>query len=235
METGEFIREMERLAPPELADEFDEGRIGLIVEGRSRIENVCCALDATPAVVRESARSGADMLVVHHTPIWNPLTAIRGQTASILSEALGSGLNIYVMHTNFDRAPDGVNSTIAAILGLTGEIPMSLGIAGDCTLSLQEISRRLSCPLRAWGEISAPFRLAVVGGSGFSPDLIEEAAELSCQAFLSSELKHSVMRQSSLVLIEATHYALEAPAMKALAGRNGWRYIDDRPLLQIWK
>ena len=157
METGEFIREMERLAPPELADEFDEGRIGLIVEGRSRIENVCCALDATPAVVRESARSGADMLVVHHTPIWNPLTAIRGQTASILSEALGSGLNIYVMHTNFDRAPCGVNSTIAAILGLTGEIPMSLGIAGDCTLSLQGISRRLSLSLIHISEPTRPY------------------------------------------------------------------------------
>lgn len=235
MEIGEFIREMERLAPPELADEFDEARIGLIVEGRSRIENVCCALDATPAVVRESVGSGADMLVVHHTPIWNPLTSIRGQTASILSEALGSGLNIYVMHTNFDRAPAGVNDTIADMIGLSGRKSMSLGIAGDCTLPLPEISRRLSCPLRVWGEITAPFRLAVVGGSGFSPDLIEEAAQLSCQAFLSSELKHSVMRQSSLVLIEATHYALEAPAMKALARRNGWRYIDDRPPLQVWK
>jgi len=234
MEIGEFIREMERLAPPELADEFDEGKIGLIIEGKSQIENVCCALDATPHVVRESARSGADMLVVHHTPIWNPVTAIRGPIASILGEAMTSGLNIYVMHTNFDRAPAGVNDTLADMLGLTGRTTMSLGIAGDCSLSLQEISRRLSCPLRVWGEISPPFRLAVVGGSGFYPEFIEEAAGNSCQAFLSSELKHSVMRQSPLILIEATHYALEAPAMRVLAERYGWQYIDDRPLLQIW-
>ena len=234
MEIGEFIQEMERLASPDLADEMDEGRIGLIIEGKPQIENICCALDATPEVVGRAVRSGADMLVVHHTPIWNPICAIRDPLASLIRDAMKSGLNIYVMHTNFDRAPSGVNDTIADMLGLSGRLTMSLGIAGDCSLSLQEISKRLSCPLRAWGDIAPPFRLAVVGGSGFYPDLIEEARDLSCQAFLSSELKHSVMRQSSLVLIEATHYALEAPAMRALAERYGWQYIDDRPLLKIW-
>jgi putative NIF3 family GTP cyclohydrolase 1 type 2 len=234
MEIGEFIQEMERLASPDLADEMDEGRIGLIVEGKQQIKNICCALDATPEVVRRSVESGADMLVVHHTPIWNPITAIRDPLASLLREAMASGLNIYVMHTNFDRAASGVNDTVADMLGLTGCTAMSLGIVGDCGLSLEEISRRLSCPLRAWGDIVPPFRLAVVGGSGFYPDLIEEARALSCKAFLSAELKHSVMRQSPLVLIEATHYALEAPAMRVLAERYGWQYIDDRPFLKIW-
>ena len=67
--------------PLALAEEFDAGRIGLVVEGRAEIERICCALDATPAVVRQAVASGADMLVVHHTPIWTPLTTLTGPTA----------------------------------------------------------------------------------------------------------------------------------------------------------
>ena len=32
-----WVREMEELAPPGLAEEFDAGRIGLIIEGRDQI------------------------------------------------------------------------------------------------------------------------------------------------------------------------------------------------------
>ena len=58
-----------------------------------------------------------------------------------------------------------------------------------------------------------------------------EAYDLGADAFLSAELKHSVARSSPLPCIEATHYALEAPAMKRLAIREGWHYLDDPPIL----
>ena len=51
-----FAEEMEALAPRSLAEEFDAGRIGLVVEGRPEIGRVCCALDATLAVVRAGSR-----------------------------------------------------------------------------------------------------------------------------------------------------------------------------------
>ena len=50
MDVRAFAEEMERLAPPELAEDFDAGKIGLIIEGKPGITTVCCALDATPAV-----------------------------------------------------------------------------------------------------------------------------------------------------------------------------------------
>jgi putative NIF3 family GTP cyclohydrolase 1 type 2 len=74
-------------------------------------------------------------------------------------------------------------------------------------------------------------RLAIVAGSGFDPLFIEEAKSLGADAFLSAEMKHSVARAAPLPCIEATHYALEAPAMRRLAARNGWQYIDDPPEL----
>jgi putative NIF3 family GTP cyclohydrolase 1 type 2 len=227
-----FIEEMEQLAPPCLAEDFDAGRIGLIVEGKTTIDTVCCALDATPSVVKRAVAAHAGMLLVHHTPLWTPLTSLTGPTAALMRDVLASGMNIYVMHTNFDHAECGVNDALAELLSLEDTEPLTLGLVGDCPLSLSGIARRLGCPVRVWGKLQKPERLAVAGGSGFDPALLSEAAERGARAFLSSELKHAVFRASPLPCIEATHYALEAPAMKRLAARKGWQFIADPPVLK---
>ena len=232
MHVRDFIGQMEQLAPPDLAEEFDTGRIGLVVEGKKTVETICCALDATPSVVKRAVAAHADLLLVHHTPLWTPVTSLTGPTAALMRDVLSPGLNIYVMHTNFDHAPGGVNDALAELLGLTDTEPLSLGLAGDCTLTLKEISRRLGCPLRIWGKITKAERLAVVGGSGFDLAILEEAEEKGADVFLSAELKHSVYRAAPLPCIEATHYALEAPAMKRLAVQRGWRFIADPPVLK---
>jgi putative NIF3 family GTP cyclohydrolase 1 type 2 len=232
MDVKTFALEMERLAPADLAEDFDTGRIGLIVEGFPEFKTVCCALDATPKGVHEAIRLKAGMLVVHHTPLWTPLTALTGPTAGLMRDVLSAGLNIWVMHTNFDRAEEGVNDALAELLSLSGIQPMSLGLVGDCPLSPDEMAEKLSCPVRLWGTMKKIHRLAVVGGSGFDPALLAEAQQLGADAFLSAELKHSVYRSSPIPCIEATHYALEAPAMRRLAARKGWHYIEDTPTLR---
>jgi len=232
MHVDAVISALEELAPPSLAEEFDEGKIGLIVEGRPGIGKIACALDATRAVVDRAVASGADMLVVHHTPLWKPVTALTGETAALLRTVLSAEMNVYVMHTNFDRAPSGVNDALAELLGLTGVTPMSLGCIGSCAIPVEEIGRRLGSPLRIWGELAGTRRLAVVGGSGFDLPFLHEAKALGADAFLSAEMKHSVARAAPLPCIEATHYSLEAPAMRRLALRSGWEYIDDPPALR---
>ena len=231
MHVRAFIDEMERLAPPQLAEDFDAGKIGLIVEGNSTVDTVCCALDATPSVVKRAIAAHADMLLVHHTPLWTPLTSLTGPTATLMRDVLSAGLNIYVMHTNFDHAECGVNDALAELLSLENTEPMKLGLVGDCTLTLKEIARRLDCPLRVWGKVRKLDRLAVVGGSGFDTGFMAEAKDRGANVFLSAELKHSTFRAAPLPCIEATHYALEAPGMKRLAVQKGWRFIADPPVL----
>jgi dinuclear metal center YbgI/SA1388 family protein len=234
MHVGAFIEEMEQLAPPGLAEDFDAGKIGLVVEGKKEILRVCCALDATPFVVKQAVEASADMLVVHHTPLWTPVTAMRGKTASLMRALLSAEMNLYVMHTNFDHAREGVNDALAELLSLTDVTPMSHGCIGTCSMSPAEISKRLGGTIRLWGKIKKIRRLALVAGSGFDPDFIEEAKILGADAFLSAEMKHSVARSSPLPCLEAMHYALEAPAMRRLATRMGWQYIDDPPVQKIF-
>ena len=231
MEIQAFVETMEGLAPPGLAEEFDEGRIGLVVEGTRPADVVVTALDATVRVADEAVRLGADVLVVHHPPFFVPMTRVEGDTARLLRTVLGHGLHVYAMHTNFDRAPGGVNDCLADLLGLSDCVPLELGLVGTTSTDPDGLAAVLG-PLRVWGEVGRIRRLAVVGGSGFDSSLIEEAAALGADAFLSSELRHHIARDASIPCIESTHYALEAPAMRALAGRMGWDYIDDPPYLQ---
>jgi putative NIF3 family GTP cyclohydrolase 1 type 2 len=233
MHVRAFIEEMEQLAPPDLAEDFDAGKIGLVVEGRPDIVRVCCALDATPFVVHQAVMVSADMLVVHHTPLWTPLTALTGRIAGIMRAVLSAEMNLYVMHTNFDRAGGGVNDALAELLSLKDIEPLTLGCIGTCTLSPAEISQRLGGNVRLWGEIKKCSRLALAAGSGFDHLLLDEAYARGADAFLSAEMKHSVARSSPLPCIEASHYSLEAPAMQRLATRMSWQYIDDPPHLQI--
>ena len=228
-----IIHDLEILAPLELAEPFDQGRIGLIVEGKEEVETICTCLDVTPAVVREAVFRGADLLVAHHTPIWHPLTSIRGDDAGLLRDLLGAGINVYVMHTNYDRAAGGVNHCLAGLLGLGSVMPLSMGLIGDCHLTASTIAGHLGTSLRVWGETGEIRRLALVGGSGFDPLVIREAAAAGADAFLSAELKHSVARSAPIPLLESTHYDLEAPAMRILAGKNGWIYLDDPPCLSM--
>ena len=229
MHRDTIIQAMEELAPPEYADPDDAGRIGLVVEGRGEIRRVACALDATPRVVQEACRIPADMLVVHHTPLYYPITRLEGATASLLRDLLSFGMNLYVMHTNYDRAEGGINDALAEMLGLSGTVRMSLGVVGDCTLTPKKIAGILGCGLRVHGRISRIRRLAVVGGSGFDPELLEEAHILGADAFLSAELHHHVARAAPLPCLEASHYALEAPGMRRLAAAQGWTFLDDPP------
>jgi dinuclear metal center YbgI/SA1388 family protein len=234
MDIGDVIQDLERIAPPDRAEEMDTGRIGLIIEGRRDIRKVACALDVTLPVVRAAAAMDAGLLVVHHTPLWTPVTAVSGPLAALLRQILSADLNVYVMHTNFDHAEGGINDALASLLDLSGTGRMSLGICGDCPLTLPEIARRLSAPLITWGRPSLPCRIGVVGGSGFDLPLIEEAAALGAEAFLSADLKHAQARASPLPLLQSTHYALESPGMRMLAGRMGWEFIDDPPVTAVW-
>jgi putative NIF3 family GTP cyclohydrolase 1 type 2 len=227
----DIIRDLEVCAPPELAEPFDQGRIGLIVEGRPEIRVVCTCLDVTREVVRQALSLGADLIIAHHTPIWYPLTSIRGSDAFLLRELLLAEINVYVMHTNYDHAVGGVNHCLAGLLGLGCVEPLSLGVVGNCHLTPAMIAGHLGTPLRIWGSVGEIHRLAVVGGSGFDPGIIREAAAAGAQALLSAELRHSVYRISPIPLIESTHYSLESPAMRILAGKRGWNYIDDPPVL----
>jgi dinuclear metal center YbgI/SA1388 family protein len=234
MHISEFVRMLEEIAPPGLAEGFDAGRVGLITEGTYRIESVACALDATPHVTEMTAELGCDALIVHHPAFWEPMHGVTGRNADVLRPLMRENINLYAMHTSFDHATGGINDVLADEIGLINQkrldrTPESVGVAGTMTKDFCEIAEILGCSFRVWGDISGVTELAVAGGSAFDLNLIEEAVSLGAEAYMASELKYSLARESPVPCIEATHYALEAPGMRRLAETHGWIFIEDIP------
>lgn len=225
MKLKKIVQILEEIAPPELADDFDKGRIGLILGLEDEVNRIAVALDANSYVLKKAAEIGADMLITHHTLIFNPVNIISKPLATSLKLALENGISLYSMHTNYDRAAGGINDTLASRLRLKNIRTAEIGRIGEIEpCSSAELAARVSdclqTPVVYAGEKQAISTVMVVGGSGFRTEYLEIARENGVDAFISSELKHEALRTyEDLCLIDATHYATENPGMEALCPR----------------
>ncbi len=225
MKLSKIVQVLEEIAPPEIADDFDRGRIGLILGLKDEVSKIAVALDANSCVLQKAAEIGADMLITHHTLIFHPVNVISKTLAASLKIALENEISLYSMHTNYDRAEGGINDVLAASLGLKNITTLELGRIGEIeTCSTSELAAHVSdclqTPVMYAGDRQEISRVMVAGGSCFRKEFLEIARENGVDAFISSELKHDVLREyEDLCLIDATHYATENPGMKALCPR----------------
>lgn len=122
MRLSEIVRILEEIAPPEYAKSDDA--IGLQVgDPAQEVRRVVVTVDVTPAVVAESIRRGVGLIVSHHpliSPKYSPVSSVRADAypASLVYELVGARVGLYVMHTNFDAAPGGINDVLAERLGI---------------------------------------------------------------------------------------------------------------------
>lgn len=240
MRLSEIITVLERIAPPELADESDAGRIGLVLDRGNRINKIATSLDVTDYVLEEAARANAGLLVAHHTPIYEPVNRLSKNLADTLKIALDNEISIYVLHTNYDRAQGGVNDVLAALLGLREIRSADMGRIGEVeptdTAALAEFTaRRLGTHIRYAGDHDIE-KVMVLGGSGLRREYIEYALDMGADALVSGELRHDVLPYArDISLIDATHYATENPAMEELTRRLPIDsvFIDSRPHIRV--
>ena len=243
MELSDLICALEEIAPPELAEEMDRGKIGLIVPGTRDVKKVATALDPTPDVIKKAAEAKANALIVHHTLIWNPLTSIDYGLARSLKMLLDSRMSLYSMHTNFDRAPGGVNDTLASLLGMSSVVAIDLACAGmvekqSLGTFAATAAKALKADVEVVGDPDKEVRTVVSSaGSGFR-EALPVAKRLNADVLLSSELKHDVIRdRGEVALVAAPHYFTEAPAMKRLAGQLNdvvpAEFVDDPPEIRV--
>ena len=119
MTFGEFQRTLEEWIPLATAWKGDNSGVQI---GRksSRITNILVALDVTMEVAREAVQRRANLIITHHPLMFHPLRSLTpdsraGEIALYVAE---EKVNLYAAHTNLDHVTGGVNSIMAAKLGL---------------------------------------------------------------------------------------------------------------------
>ena len=224
----EYCRE---LAPYELAGEWDN--VGLLVgEPDADVSRALLALDITPDVVREAHEKDVQLIISHHPVIFDPLRTLEPDTAPYLLARYGIGA--ICLHTNLDRAEQGVNVQLAKALGLgnTEFFPDDYLLVGEPERAMtadefaELIKERLGSPSVRYtpGTVT---RAAVSSGGG--GEGVELAQRYGFDAFVTGELKHHHYNYAAAhgtAAFDAGHFSTENVVIKPLADMLAARFPD---------
>lgn len=205
---------------------------GLQVEGRRRIRKLVCGVTASLELIRAASTHGADALLVHHGWFWKGedprLTAVKGARVRALIE---SGMHLFAYHLPLDVHPEvGNNAMLGARLGWSIEGrggPDGLIVWHEFDKSLSattlgvRVARALGQKPLVVGALDRPIR-RIAWCTGAAQDLIEAAAGLGADAFVSGEISERtthLARELGITYLAAGHHATERFGVQALAER----------------
>lgn len=236
---SDIIYAMERIAPPQLAEEWDN--CGLQAGSQQwPVRKIWVSLDPHPAVIQAAADQKVDMLVTHHPLIFQPLQRIDVENAigKILRTALTAQIAVYAAHTNLDCARDGVNAILAQRIELTNLAPLiaancdqmdsslGLGRIGDLATSLtlghfaEKIKKEFNLnQLKLCGDPQLEVqRVALCSGGGSS--VLNDFLASDAQVFISGDLRYHDARtveDCDRGLIDLGHFPSEQIMIDAVA------------------
>ena len=116
---SDIIQFMEKLAPPWLAEDWDN--VGLLLGSKKQeIKRVITCLDVTSKVVDEAIEKKADLIVSHHPFIFKGMKRIIPEDikGEQVYKLIRNNIAVYSAHTNLDMAQGGLNEYLASVLGL---------------------------------------------------------------------------------------------------------------------
>lgn len=230
MQLKDFLQIMERLAPRELALDYDNP--GLIVGSEeTEVDRVLVALDCTPAVVDEAAENGCGLVLTHHPLMFRAVKRIAPDdplTAPVY-KLIRNGIAMFAAHTNLDSAEGGVNTALCRALGIRNERPVppeNLCRVGELENEMSFIGfaklveRALDTKVRAAGSERPVRRVMVCGGSGGSEYPL--AAAVGADVLVTGECKHNEAIEAlnaGVNVIAAGHFETERIVLAPLVER----------------
>lgn len=234
----------ELLAISEITD-YEGAANGLQVENHGTVTRIAATVDASLATVRLAAKTGANLMLVHHGLFWSPSHPWIGKKYELLRALIDNDIAIYSAHLPLDLHPKlGNNAQLCAVLGLKALRPFfesqgqQIGFKAEQRMAFDELARRLEAatgvkPRRIPGGPTVCSRIGVVTG-GAGGDL-KIAAEEGVDTFITGEGPHwtyALAEELGLNVLYGGHYGTETFGVKALAAylsrkfRLPWEFID---------
>jgi dinuclear metal center YbgI/SA1388 family protein len=129
MELKQVVQTLETIAPPSLAESWDN--VGLLVgDSSSKITSILTCLTVTHDVVEEAIRQQAQLIVSHHPVLFKPVQRLTTSTeeTNLVWQLIRHGIAVYSPHTAYDNAIGGINEQLAHTLGLIDIHAISLAM-----------------------------------------------------------------------------------------------------------
>ena len=213
---------------------------GLQVEGVDSIQRLCTAVTASAEVIRAAVNGRADALLVHHGFFWRGENACMiGMKKTRIALLLQHNINLLAYHLPLDcHVEVGNNVCLAKQLDIEVLSRHQVGDHRDL-LWFGKLSKSLTP--RVWqtvvGKVLDRQPQVVEGGnhlishvawcSGGAQDLIEKAAQLGADAYLSGEISERTFYQAKELAIHyfaGGHHATERLGVQALGEHLASKY-----------
>ena len=223
MEMHEIIKILERIAPPELAEPWDNNGLQIDV-GNNDIKKIMFTMEINEEIIDEAIEKEADLIITHHPLIFVKPAYIRMDdiTGNRIIKLIKSGISVYAAHTTFDKAPLGNNYYMAKLLlldniedvegevGVTGYLPWEMGLHEV----ISHIEECLELPKGYVRVVETDNlimnKVALCTGAG--GDLIYAAKKLGCDIVVTGDVKLNIAQDAkamNLALVDAGHYGTE--------------------------
>ena len=214
---------------------------GLQVDGGRPIQRIVTGVTACEALIDAAIADNADAIMVHHGYFWKgepaTLTGMKGRRVRKLMQ---HGISMIGYHLPLDSHPiSGNNAKLADMLGMTitgalypteshpvGNIATCTPQTADdliatMTQALGRAPLHISAEYHADSSAQTNGRLIERVGicTGGAQDMIEQAASMGCDAFISGEISerttHSA-RELGIDYFACGHHATECGGIQAL-------------------
>jgi dinuclear metal center YbgI/SA1388 family protein len=208
----------------------EEGSNGLQHRAGPGVFKIAVAVNTSIVTIFGAAKAGAQLLVVHHTSWPEVDLHLRDEKLAALEAA---GVSLYAAHAALDCHPRWGNARVLAdALGVSADETFlefhggHAGVAGRCDGTfadlIQRASRALGVEVEAHQHAKTFGRVGIVPGGGGSTADLDAARKLGCDTYVTGEgsmYTRMFAKECGVNLVLGTHYATEAPGIRALGER----------------
>jgi dinuclear metal center YbgI/SA1388 family protein len=216
---------------------------GLQVQNSGTVTHVGAAVDCSTTAIRDAARRGVDLLLVHHGMFWGGATPVVGAAYEKTRLIIEKNIAVYSSHIPLDLHPVwGNNVLLARELDLkpSGGFAMmrgvAVGVSGEADVPTAELRDRAKTFSARFGGVMVctPFakdqrtrRWGMCSGAGASPETLKEATDMGLDTLIVGEGPHHTAVQAAdegLTIMYLGHYATETLGVAALSAELARRF-----------
>lgn len=227
MKIREFIKEVEKIAPLFLQEEWDNSGFQIkLTDGE--ITKVLVALEINKQVVYDAILNKVDLILTHHPLIFGKINKIDSNDVigNLITQLISHNISVYSTHTPFDKTDGGNNDYFGKLLKLQDIELMPSEQTGFCRVGylsgdgilagefIDYVSRTLKIDKRFFnyaGFAETPVK-KIGWCTGAGADFIQAAKEASCDMFITGDLKYhqaQLAREIGMNVLDCGHFATE--------------------------
>lgn len=221
MNREEIIDILESFAPIELQEDWDNSG-WQIKSKKTDINRVLVCVSPTIDVLEQAIEKDIDLIISHHPLIFPNITRIDNEFINL---AIKNDIQLYSMHTNFDKAGDGTSSYLANELGFTKLEKFNdyvqitelekVETIEDIVSRIKQTFNLTHLKVIGYNPHQEIRKIAFCAGSG--GEFLEKIHQIDVALYITSDVKyHNEVKKSNCAVIDIDHMTSERPALKKI-------------------